>query len=202
MLDSGTRSEARLTNATFVPSGLTTGVVESRLAAPEPVTERDTRVVVPVERSRTKTFQRPAVSSGTRLVACDAKATMAPLALTDSSAVITESPPPSPVTLGLSSVLRHRLGGWHPAPTASNRQAAPATIDRRPDIRAIPSPLSMPPSRKVARCGLPRGRAPASTAAAGVLAAGQATASTGSTGSTGSTTGVDSSRNWVRYSSA
>src|SRR5690606_34511413 len=64
----GTRLVARDSNTTNRPSGLMVGawLVPSACA---PLLETDTRSVVPVARSRTKTSTRPLVSPGTRFVA-------------------------------------------------------------------------------------------------------------------------------------
>jgi hypothetical protein len=97
---------ATLTNATFVPSLLTTGCEDGRLPAMPPPAATDTSWVVPVARSRTNTSLAPLPSSGTRSSASLTNATTegsnAPVVAVD------ESPaPPTPSGVPLTSSWRH-----------------------------------------------------------------------------------------------
>src|SRR3954454_14732241 len=93
-----TRLPAGDPNATNRPSADSEGVLLLFLAC-APVAARLARTVVPAARSRTNTSVRPLVSPGTRLAACDRKATRRPSAEIEGEKLGPEARPPLDGTL-------------------------------------------------------------------------------------------------------
>ena len=122
MVSSGTKSLAKLVNATKRPSALTTGEKERLFALPSPALLTLTSVVVPVLRSRTKMSKVPFVSLATRSLARLWNATKRPSALmevaSEKSLPLSE---PAQLTLA-SSVCGSAV--WRPEPRIGRRVKA------------------------------------------------------------------------------